>query len=244
MSFLDLAYAAADALGFDDIVGNFLGDAMDFVGLNLDAGTIDFIKDIGTGALTNAAIAGIAGGDIGEAAIYGAAGGAAKNMDLAGYGDYLGAGIGAYGLGEATGGNGLLSAGAAMAGKALSDRQASNSSEVDGATNAKSTQPGAEQAEIEQLPATTEQTGELIQLEELGLSGHNNILGQALVAGIGGMAQHKTAMEAVEQNHKNDLERMEKQKELDREAEAERTAAFAASANPFQFRRAPLRNRG
>lgn len=32
MSFLDLAYAAADALGFDDIVGNFLGDAMDFVG--------------------------------------------------------------------------------------------------------------------------------------------------------------------------------------------------------------------
>lgn len=237
MGLLDFASGALEFLDLDDIVGDFLVDfSTDFLG---GAGST-FLSGWGgeliSGAVTNAAVTALAGGDIGKAALFGAAGGAVGD-------NMIGAAVKGYGLADANDGNGLIGAAAGAAGQYASDNFKSSSSAAPAANVAQSgggvpSNPANPPAGVMASSGAPSSSGGTItdKLQSFGLidaSGEGTLLGKSLVQGIAGMSAVKTAEDVEQQKQDNALDRDSHQANLEHQNEQKRIAAFGG---PQQYK--------
>ncbi|MDT8311734.1 MAG: hypothetical protein RQ732_09845 [Methylophaga sp.] len=243
------AFGSAVSGGFSDIVGDFFSSAASSFGLNLGG----FASDILGGAVTNAAVAGLAGGDIGKAALYGAVGGGLSGTGFGTIGSTLGGAVRGYGVDKATGGSGLTGALAGAGGAFLKDRFSSSASapsgwSSNGANNANRnvSQNGGVQQPNSGLPNTpppntplrSTTSGPIMsKLKSLGLvdnTGQGTLLGKALVTGIGTAAQQKNTEELMDKQVDQEKEIKEHKADVDHEAEQRRIAAFTNKQPTFR----------
>lgn len=245
------AIGGAVSGGFSDIVGDFFNSAASSFGINLGG----FVTDILGGAVTNAAVAGLAGGDIGKAALYGAVGGGLSGAGLGTMGTSLGGAVRGYGLAESVDGNGLVGALTGAGGAFLANRSgssgSSSSSTAGAAANANKNvaQNGSITPPASGLnnaaPATPATSGTasgpiMSKLQSLGLvdaNGEGTLLGKALVTGVGSVAQMKST-EALMEKQTEEAQKVDENKaKVDHEAEQKRIAAFTGKQPSFRINR-------
>ena len=240
MALMDLIGGVVESVGLKDIVGNLFGNTLsNFLGSNFGG----FATEILSGAVTNAAVAGLAGGDIGKAALFGAAGGAVSGAGMGTLGNTFGGAVRGYGLAESMDGNGMLGALGGGAGAFMNSRSKSSSTSPGSASggnvnqrnvaqNGSVTQPASGVNSATPTPATASSSPIQDKLKSLGLvdqSGEGTLLGKALVAGIGGMAQQKSTEDLLDKEVDSRKELDRYRTELDYEAEQKRIAAFTSN---------------
>lgn len=242
MALMDLIGGVVESVGLKDIVGNLFGNTLsNFLGSNFGG----FATEILSGAVTNAAVAGLAGGDIGKAALFGAAGGVVSGAGMGKMGDTVGGAVRGYGLAESMDGNGLLGALGGGAGAFMNSRSSSRSASTSPgsasggnvnqrnvAQNGSVTQPTSGVNSATPTPATASSSPIQDKLKSLGLvdqSGEGTLLGKALVMGIGGMAGQKNSEDLLETQLDNQKEVDRYRAEIDHEAEQKRIAAFTSN---------------
>lgn len=240
MALMDLIGGVVESVGLKDIVGNLFGNTLsNFLGSNFGG----FATDILSGAITNAAVAGLAGGDIGKAALFGAAGGAVSGAGMGTLGNTVGGAVRGYGLAESMDGNGLLGALGGGAGAFMNSRSSASSTSPGSASggsvnqrnvaqNGSVTQPASGVNSAPSTPATATSSPIQDKLKSLGLvdqSGEGTLLGKALVMGIGGMAQQKSTEDLLDKEVDSRKEMDRYRTELDYEAEQKRIAAFTSN---------------
>lgn len=239
MGILDAVLGAASSL--DDYVSDLLG-GFDFIA-DLDSETSGFFSDVLGGAVTNAALAGISGGDVGQAALYGGVGGFFNDDnsflgDYNQFGDELGGAISGYGVG---GGMGAL--GGALGGLAQDETGLLSRSTAPG-SSAEMTSDEAGYREEELAAAagkTPEGGGGAIGDKIKGLlmteSGDGTILGKAAMSGIAGMAEQQNAEDLMDKQQEIAQENYRERDRVDAQAEQNRVGAFTKGAPAFKIQR-------
>jgi len=221
MGLLDIAGSFASSFKLNDVVGDLFGSQLDSM-LGSKFGGI--ATDVLSGAITNAAVAGIAGGDIGKAALYGGVGGGFTDGGFLGkFGNEVGGAISGYGLSDALGGEGWQGALAGAGGAFLADSIASPTPGLGTKQNVAQNGP---QTSTPTTPAATIQD-KLMRLGLINKDGDGTLLGKGLVSGVAGAAQMKMTKDILEERAKIDNERDSKQKQNDLDAEQARIAAFS-----------------
>lgn len=155
-------------------------------------------------------------------------------------GEDLGAAISGYGIGEATGGNGLLSAATSALGSRLGrmgeEQTYSERRAEDEASEGEQAAAASEEVEtgggggtgVNDRPSISGSLSK--KLQDMGIinsDGEGTLLGKSLVAGAQGMAEQKTTEDLLEQKQENALEREEHYRDLEHENEQRRIAAFS-----------------
>lgn len=225
----------ASSFKLTDIVGDFIGSGVDMLGLG--QGTTDFVTDLASGAITNAGVAAVTGGDIGEAAAYGAAGGAIGNQLTGKAARTIQGGVAGYGLDKSTGGSGWGGALSGSVGGYLSQASAASSSGSSKPLTGGSAQNGPANPNYKQRQAakTASSTsggsggGLMEKLKNLGLmdeDGKGTLLGEAAASAVIGGGNYLAQKKAAEQLLEDRKERDRYQQKLELDAEQERIAAF------------------
>lgn len=236
MGLLDTVSGAFTAL--DDYVGDlFKGFDID-LGLGLSGGQTSFISDVLGGAVTGGAIAAISGGDIGKAALYGGLGGAINDNNFGQFGNEIGGalqGYGVGGLGGALGGG--LAAYAKDSGAFSGD--STTGGPVEGPVSERVTENDSVFNGSSQTP---EGGGGLLakKLQSYGLmkaDGDGTLLGKALIAGVGGMANQSAQESLLEKRQKMEQENYQRKANIDDEQEQRRIGAFTNKQPTFRVQR-------
>lgn len=231
MNFSDLLGGVSEFLNLDDIAGSFISENFgDFIG--------DFGTQVLSGAVTNAAIAGIAGGDIAKAALWGGAGGALGVADLGGFGQDVGNFVSGYGLAESMDGDGLIGGVSSVIGGRLSTDPEGEEGTYkertggsDGATGGdESGDQGGTSSVVKMEDGKPSISGSLNKkLQDLGIinsEGQGTLLGKAIVGGIAGMTAQKNTEDLLEMKHDQAKDRDAYQAKLEHENDMKRINAF------------------
>lgn len=252
MALFDFIGGLVETVGLTDIVGGFIDNLSSTFNFNLGG-----LTDVFSGAVTNAAVTAIAGGDIGKAALFGAVGGGLKGFgNMGSLGDTLSAATSGYGLAEANGANGLLGAASSAVGSMINDKMKG------GSTSSTSTSPGTATTSgvpaatssvpsggAQSSPATTSQaapasTGKLgsitDKLKDLGLvdaTGKQTLLGQALLAGAGAVGTKMLNDELLKKQQEDAIEREQARSDIEAKAEQDRLRFFTDKTNPYKIER-------
>lgn len=246
MAFLDFLSGVVEAIGFDDLVGDFLGN------IGIDFG--DTINGVISGAVTNAAVAGISGGDIGKAALFGAVGGGLSDTNFGSFGNEIGGAISGYGLADSMGGSGLLGALSGGVGAYYNDMQpqvngTSGGNDLandvkqdipDGGGSIHTTNGAAGRKIISGTDNASGGFSLLDKMREMGLvdkDGKATLLGEAALGVGAGLGEQMMTEDLLDKQQEQAIARAEKASEIKQEEEQNRIAFFTNPQNNYQINR-------
>lgn len=252
MALFDFIGGLVETVGLTDIVGGFIDNLSSTFNFNLGG-----LTDVFSGAITNAAVTAIAGGDIGKAALFGAVGGGLKGFGNMGtLGDTLSAATSGYGLAEANGANGLLGAASSAVGSMINDKMKAGSGTpstnggtasttgVSSGNNPASGVPATPSiagGQATAAAATSTGLGSITdKLKDLGLvdaTGKQTLLGQALLAGAGAVGTKMLNDELLKKQQEQAIEREQARSDIEAKAEQDRLRFFTDKTNPYKIQR-------